>query len=137
MRYLIIVKANAVSEAGTLPDPGLLARRAAYHDGLAKAGVLLDANGLRPTADGFRIRYADGRPVEVLDGPFTGTKELFAGYTLIEVRSRDEALEWARRHPAPFDASMPSEIEVRRVFELEDVPPGPAISAFRAIPPRA
>ena len=133
MRYMIIVKGNAVSESGEMPDEGLMAGMAAYHEALAKAGVLLDANGLRPTADGWRIRYSGGRGT-VVDGPFTETKELIAGFTMIQVRSRDEAMEWARRFPAPFGDAMDCEIEVRRLYELDDFTPNAAVEQFRAIP---
>lgn len=120
MRFMIMVKATPDSEAGTAPDERLAEAMAAYHAELAKAGVLLDAAGLHPSTDGWRIRHADGQRT-VVDGPFTETKELVAGYTLIQVRSRDEALEWTRRFPAPFDQRTPCEIEVRQLYELEEV----------------
>jgi hypothetical protein len=133
MRYMIIVKGNATSESGALPDPGLMAEMAAYHEDLERAGVLLDANGLRPTSEGWKVRYRGGRAT-VVDGPFTETKELFAGYTVIQVRSREEAMAWARRFPAPFGAHADGEIEVRRMVELEDFEPSPAVEAFREMP---
>ncbi|HEX2012434.1 MAG TPA: YciI family protein [Roseateles sp.] len=122
MRFMIIVRANARSEAGVLPAAGdpLMAEMAAFHEELAKAGVLLDANGLRPSREGWRIRYQDNKR-SVIDGPFAETKELIAGYTLIEVRSREEAMEWARRFPAPFGRQGDGgEIELRPLYELED-----------------
>ena len=131
MRYMIIVRATPDSEAGVMPTEGLLAAMAAYHQELAKAGVLLDANGLQPSAKGWRIRHADGRR-QVVDGPFAETKELIAGYTLIQVRSREEAMEWTRRFPAPFDG-IPCEIEVRQLFELDDFAPGESIERFREL----
>ena len=119
MRVMIIVKANADSEAGKLPGESLFAAMAAYHEELARAGVLLDANGLKPSAHGWRIRYHDGTRT-VVDGPFAETKELVAGYTLIQVRSREEAMEWAKRFPAPMGEGVDAEIEVRPLYELED-----------------
>jgi hypothetical protein len=90
-----------------------------YHHQLAKAGVLLDGAGLQPSSRGWRIRYQDGKRT-VIDGPFAEAKELIAGYTLIQVRSREEALEWTRRFPAPFEGPQACEIEVRPLYELED-----------------
>lgn len=133
MRYMIIVKSTAASEAGEMPGPGLMAAMADYHGQLARAGVLLDAAGLQPSAQGWRIRHEAGQR-RVLDGPFAEVKELVAGYTLIQVRSREEALEWTRRFPAPFEG-MPCEIEVRRLFELEDFAPGEAVERFRELAP--
>jgi hypothetical protein len=130
MRFMIMVKANAVSEAGTLADESLFEAMADYHEELVKAGVLLDASGLQPTAKGWRIRYSGGKGT-VVDGPFTESKELIAGYTLIQVRSREEALEWSRRFPAPFGAAMDCEIEVRQLYELEDLGPSAAVERFR------
>ncbi|ALK34435.1 YciI family protein [Burkholderia plantarii] len=123
MRFMIQVRATLASEAGGRPDDELLAAMGAYHEELAQAGVLLDAAGLRPTSDGWRVEHAGGRR-RVIDGPFAETKELIAGYTLIEVRSREEALEWTRRFPAPFGALADGTIEVRRLYEAEDFEPG-------------
>jgi hypothetical protein len=127
---MIMVKANADSEAGTMPEEALIAAMAAYHEELAKAGVLLDASGLQPSSKGWRIRYSGGRRT-VSDGPFAETRELLASYTLIQVRSREEAKEWARRFPAPFGDRVDSEIEVRQLYGLDDFKPGPATSRFR------
>jgi hypothetical protein len=121
MRFMIIVKATADTEAGIMPGAPLFAAMAEYHQELARAGVLLDANGLRPTADGWRIRYREGRRSHT-DGPFTETKELIAGYTLIGVRSREEAMEWSRRFPAPHGELADAEIEVRQLYEAHDLP---------------
>lgn len=122
MRYLILVRATAASEAGTPPSAALLAAMGAYHQELATAGVLLDANGLRPSREGWRITHgADGHR-RVIDGPFAETKELIAGYTLIQVRSADEARAWADRFPAPFE-QLDCELEVRRLYEPEDFTP--------------
>lgn len=130
MRFMIIVKASADSEAGVMPEEKLMAAMAEYHDQLAKAGVLLDGNGLQPTSKGWRIRYEAGRRT-VIDGPFAESKELVAGYTIIQVRSRDEALEWTRRFPAPHGEDVDAEIEVRQLFELEDFAQGEAVQQFR------
>ena len=127
MRFMILVKASNESEAGVMPSEQLLNTMAEYHEQLAQAGVLLDANGLQPTSKGWRIRYS-GATRTVLDGPFTETKELLAGYTVIQVKSRDEALEWARRYPNPYPGD--GEIEVRQIFELEDFGPSNAIDRF-------
>ena len=133
MRFMIMVKATADSEAGVMPaDDGLMAAMAAYHEELAQAGVLLDANGLKPSACGWRIRYRGGQR-SVVDGPFAETKELIAGYTLIQVRSREEAMEWARRFPAPFGEQADGEIEVRQLYELDDFEQGDSVERFREI----
>ena len=100
MRFMIVVKANKESEAGVKPPEELFAEMADYHEQLAKAGVLLDASGLQPSSKGWRIRYSGGKRA-VIDGPFTEAKELIAGYTIIQVKSREEALEWSRRFPNP------------------------------------
>jgi len=130
MRFMILVKATPQSEAGAMPEQELFTAMADYHEQLAKAGVLLDASGLQPSAKGWRIRYSEGQRATVIDGPFAETKELVAGYTLIQVRSRDEALEWTRRFPAPF-LQGECEIEVRQVYELEDFEHNEAIDRFR------
>jgi hypothetical protein len=132
MRFMIIVKATATSEAGEMPEASLIGAMSAYHEELAKAGVLLDANGLQPTSKGWRVRHSGGKRT-IIDGPFAETKELIAGYTLIQVRSREEAMEWARRFPAPFGENADGEIEVRQLFELDDFEPGPEIERFRKI----
>lgn len=119
MRFMIIVKATPESEQGCMPSAALMAEMARYHEELARAGVLLDGSGLKPTSQGWRVRYsASGR--SVTDGPFTETKELLAGYTLIQVRTREEALEWTRRFPNPRGNGLEAEIEVRQLFEMED-----------------
>ena len=128
MRFMIIVKASRDSEKGVMPEEDMLSAMADYHQELAKAGVLLDANGLHPTSRGFRIRYEGGKR-SVIDGPFAETKELIAGYTLIQVKSRAEAVEWARRFPNPHNEDC--EIEIRQLFELEDFIQGEAIERFR------
>jgi hypothetical protein len=131
MRFMIIVKGNKDSEAGVRPDEKIFAEMADYHEQLAKAGVLLDASGLQPTSKGFRVKYSGGRR-KVIDGPFTESKELIAGYTLIQVKSREEALEWAKRFPAPFGAQE-AEIELRQLYELDDFGPSEALDRFREL----
>lgn len=132
MRFLIMVRANAVSESGAMPEEALMAAMASYHEELSRAGVLLDANGLKPSREGFRVRYRGGQPT-IVDGPFAETKELIAGYTLIQARSREEAMEWARRFPAPFGSGMDGEIEVRPLYELDDFTPNSAVERFRQL----
>ena len=128
MRFMIIVKATEESEAGVMPEEELFEAMADYHEELQKAGVLLDASGLQPSSKGWRIKYSGGKRT-VIDGPFAETKELVAGYTIIQVKSKEEAMEWARRFPNP--ALKDGEIEVRQMFELEDFGPSDAIERFR------
>src|SRR5262245_34500662 len=132
MRFMILVRANQRSESGELPEDRLIAAMADYHEQLAKAGVLLDANGLQPSRKGWRVRYSAGKRT-VVDGPFTETKELVAGYTLIQVKSRQAALAWTRRDPAPFGEGQEGEIEVRQLFELDDFAPSEAVDRFKAM----
>lgn len=132
MRFMIMVKANKDSEAGVMPQEKLIAAMAKYHEELAKAGVLLDASGLQTSSKGWRIKYAAGKRT-VVDGPFTESKELIAGYTMIQVKSREEALEWTKRFPSPFGEEAEGEIEVRQLFELEDFGPSEAADRFRKI----
>ena len=130
MRFMIIVKASRDSEAGVMPEESLLSAMAKYHEDLARAGVLLDANGLHPSSKGARIRYSSGKR-SVIDGPFAERKELIAGFTLIQVKSREAAIEWAKRMPAPQGEHNDCEIELRQLFELEDFGPSEAIERFR------
>lgn len=130
MRFMILVKATRDSEAGVMPSEELFHAMADYHEQLAKAGVLLDANGLHPTSKGWRIKYS-GDTRTVVDGPFAETKELIAGYTIIQVKSPEEALEWARRMPNPH--WQEGEIELRQLFELEDFGPSQAVERFRQL----
>ena len=132
MRFMIIVKATRDSEAGLMPEERLIATMATYHEELAKSGALLDASGLQPSAKGWRIRYAGDRRT-VIDGPFAESKELIAGYTLIQAKSREEALEWTRRFPNPAIDGKEGEIEVRPLFELEDFGPSEAADRFREL----
>jgi hypothetical protein len=132
MRFMIMVRATRAMEAGDQAPESLYAEMAAYHEQLAKAGVLLDAAGLQPSVNGWRIRYAGDQRTAV-DGPFAETKELIAGYTLIQTKTREEAFEWARRFPNPAPDRGAAEIEVRQLFELEDLAPSPALERFRAL----
>jgi hypothetical protein len=127
---MIIVKGNKDSEAGKMPEEALVAAMASYHEELVKAGALLDASGLQPTSKGVRIRFSRGRRT-VIDGPFTESKELIAGYTLIQVKSREEAMEWARRFPSPVAENEEGEIEIRQLYELEDFGDSKEIERFR------
>ena len=115
MRVMVIVKANKESEAGVLPDKDLLTKMGKYNEELVKAGVMLAGDGLHPSFKGKRVRFS-GATRTVIDGPFTETKELIAGYWLWQVRSMEEAVEWLKR--APFDRG--EEVEIRQVFEGED-----------------
>jgi hypothetical protein len=115
MRFMMLVKANEDSEAGVLPSKEILAAMGAYNEELVKAGVLLAAEGLHPSSKGARVRFSGGKRT-VTNGPFTETKELIAGFWLIQVKSKEEAIEWASR--VPFADG--EELEVRQVFEAED-----------------
>lgn len=131
MRFMIIVKATRDTEAGVMPeDDKLMATMATYHEELQKAGALLDASGLQPSAKGWRVKYS-GDKRTVVDGPFTEAKELIAGYTIIQAKSRQEAMEWSRRFPNPAVDGKEAEIEVRQLYELEDFAPGEAVDRFR------
>jgi hypothetical protein len=125
MRFMIIVRADADSAAGVMPTAARLAEMRAFHDELARAGVLLDRAGLRAGALGWRVAIDPSGERRVVDGPFAETKELIAGYTLIQVRSRDEAVEWSRRFPNPRPHGGACEIEVRQLFDAEDFAPKP------------
>jgi hypothetical protein len=133
MRFMIIVKSTPEFEAETTPqtpDEKLMAAMADFHEELAKAGVLLDASGLQPSRKGWRIQY-DGQKRTVIDGPFAEAKELIAGFTTIQVRSREEAMEWSRRYPNPVGENAPAVIEVRQLYELDDFTPSEQVERFR------
>jgi hypothetical protein len=132
MRFMIVVKATKESEAGVMPHEQMLTDMAKYHEELQKAGVLLDASGLQASAKGWRIKYS-GQKRTVVDGPFAEAKELIAGYTMIQVKSKDEAMEWARRFPNPALDGTEGEIEVRQLFELDDFGPSEALERFRKL----
>jgi hypothetical protein len=125
MRFMLIVKATKDSEAGVMPSQELLNAMMRYNEELVKAGVLVAAEGLHPSSGGIRISYpvSGGKP-KVMDGPFTEAKELIAGFTLIEVRSREEAIEWAMRMPDPHGFGE-GEIELRQVFEAPELTQDP------------
>ena len=118
MRFMVIVKADKNSEAGIMPDEKLLAEMGKYNEELAKAGVMLAGEGLHPSSKGKRVRFA-GSQRTVIDGPFSETKELIAGFWLIQAKSMAEAVEWVKRAPNPMPGTE-SEIEIRQVFEAED-----------------
>ena len=117
MRFLVMVKATADSEAGVLPSEQLLADMTRFNEELVNAGVLLAAEGLQPSSKGARVRF-QGNKRSVIDGPFAETKELIAGFWLIDVKSKEEAIEWVKRCPNPMEGE--SEIEIRQVFEADD-----------------
>jgi hypothetical protein len=117
MKFMILVKATRDSEAGIMPGTDLLTRMGAYNEELVKAGVLLAGEGLQPSSKGARVKFS-GDKRTVLDGPFTETKELIAGFWLFQVKSREEAIEWVKRCPNPMNGE--SEIEIRQVFEADD-----------------
>jgi hypothetical protein len=118
MRFMILVKADTTTEAGIMPTEELLAAMQKYMEEMGKAGVLLDGEGLHPSSKGVRISFSGGKPT-VIDGPFTETKELIAGYAMIQVKSKEEAIEWARRWPV-LDRDGEAQLEIRQVFEAED-----------------
>lgn len=134
MRYVIFVRSVPEFEAATSPDPDpeLMAEMAAYHEELARAGVLLDGTGLHPSRTGWRVVYGP-EGTRVVDGPFAEAKELIAGWTLIQVRSRDEALAWSRRFPNPVGRGRPAVVEVRQLIELDEFTPGPELDRMKAI----
>jgi hypothetical protein len=130
MRFMVIVKASKDSEAGKMPSEALLAAMAKFNEEMVKAGVMLDGNGLQPSSKGARIRF-NGDKRTVIDGPFAETKELIAGYWIIQVKSKQEAIEWMKRCPNPHEGE--SEIEIRQVFELEDFGESAAVEHHREL----
>jgi hypothetical protein len=132
MRFMMIVKASKDSEAGKMPNEELLSAMGKYNEELMKAGVLLDLAGLQPSSKGMRIKFSGGKR-RVIDGPFTETKELIAGYWIIQVKSREEAIEWAKRVPAPHGEGAEGEVELRQFFELEDFGPSEAVDRAREL----
>jgi hypothetical protein len=132
MRFMMIVKASRDSEAGVMPPDAMIAAMTRYNEELDKAGVLLDLAGLQPSSKGARIRYSGNRRT-VIDGPFAETKELIAGYWLIQVKSREEAIEWAKRAPNPHGEGAETEIELRPLFELDDFGDSPAVEEARKL----
>ena len=131
MWFMMIVKASKESEAGVMPTDEMIATMGKYNEELIKAEVLVDLSGLQPTSKGFRVKFSGGKRT-IVDGPFTESQELIAGYWVIDVKSREDALEWAKKVPAPQERGE-GEIEVRQFFELEDFAPSPAINEAREI----
>jgi hypothetical protein len=129
MRFMILVKANADSEAGVLPSTELLTEMGRYNEELVKAGVLLAGEGLHPSSRGARVRFS-GSERTVIDGPFAETKELLAGFWLIQVKSREEAIEWVKRIPNPMPGTE-TEVEIRQVFDAEDFAPSDPTGELR------
>jgi hypothetical protein len=132
MRFMMMVRANKETEAGVMPEEQLIAAMTKYNEEMAKAGVLLDLAGLQPSSKGARVKFSGNKPT-VIDGPFAETKELIAGYWLIKVNSKEEAIEWAKRCPSPHGDEAEGELELRQLFELEDFGPCPAIEDARRL----
>jgi hypothetical protein len=128
MRFMVLVKATKESEAGALPDEKILTAMGKYNEELVKAGVMLAGDGLQPSSKGARVRF-DGNRRSVLDGPFSETKELIAGYWIWQCKSKEEAIEWLKR--APFDDG--TEVEIRQVFELSDFGESEAVEHHRKL----
>jgi hypothetical protein len=127
MRFMLLVRASKDSEAGVMPEEKLLAAMAKYNEELIKAGVLLAGDGLQPSSKGARVRWSGDGKQMVTDGPFSETKELIAGYWIIQVKSKAEAIEWVKRCPAPMEGQT-GEIEIRQIFELSDFEPSEALA---------
>jgi hypothetical protein len=130
MRFMVMVKATKDSEAGKLPSEELLAAMAKFNEEMAKAGVMLDGNGLQPSSKGARVRFS-GDTRTVIHGPFAETKELVAGYWILQCKSLAEAVEWIRRCPNPHKED--GEIEIRQMFELEDFGASEAVEHHRRL----
>jgi len=134
MRFLMLVKATIESEAGVMPTEEELAAMGKYNEELVRAGVLLDAAGLQASAKGAKVKFSAGKP-SVIDGPFAEAKELIAGFWMIQVKSKEEAIEWAKRVPFGVDPKRGGEreIEVRQVFEMDDFGSSQAVEAMRKL----
>jgi len=132
MKFMMIVKASKDSEAGKMPSQELISAMTKYNEELMKAGALVDLAGLQPSSKGFRIKFSKGQRT-VVDGPFAETKELVAGFWIINVKSREEALEWAKRIPDPMGDGEEAAVEVRPFFELEDFEPGEGVERARKL----
>jgi hypothetical protein len=122
MRFMMMIKADKNTEAGVLPEEKLLAAMGNFNEQMVKAGVMLAGEGLQPSSKGARVKFSGGKRT-VIDGPFTETKELVAGFWMIQVKSKEEAIEWAKKCPDPLGEGMEAEIEIRQVFEAEDFGP--------------
>jgi len=120
MRFMMIVKANKDSEAGVMPSMDLVDAMGKFNEEMVEAGVLLAAEGLQASSKGARVKFSPGRKPTVIDGPFAETKELIAGFWMIQVKSKEEAIAWASRRPAPHGPGQESDIEIRKVFEASD-----------------
>src|SRR5215510_13709128 len=137
MRFMVMVKATKDSEAGKMPSEEMLSAMAKFNEQMVKAGVMLDANGLQPSSKGARLKFPGGKIGQaggsrtVIDGPFAETKELVAGYWIIQVKSKAEAIEWMKRCPNPHNEE--SEIEIRQIFELEDFGASDAVDHHRRL----
>ena len=132
MRFMVMVPASKESEAGVLPDEQIFTEMGKFNEEMVKAGVMLAAEGLHPTSKGARLKFSGGKTT-VIDGPFTESKELIAGYWLIQVKSREEAIEWAKRAPAPHGEGGEGEIEIRQLFELDDFGSSEAVDRARQL----
>src|SRR6185437_7258289 len=130
MRFIVFVKATKDSEAGLMPSEEMLGAMAKFNEEMVKAGVMLDGNGLQPSSKGARVHFSGGKRT-VIDGPFAETKELIAGYWVIQVASKAEAIEWMKRCPNPHNED--GYIEIRQVFELEDFGESPAVDHHRKL----
>jgi hypothetical protein len=133
MRFMMIVKANKDTEAGVMPEEKLIAAMTRYNEELTKAGVLINGAGLQPSSKGARIKFSPGGKRTAVEGPFTETSGMIAGYWLIQAKSKEEALEWAKRAPAPHGEDKEAEIELRQLFELDDFAPSEAIEDARKL----
>ena len=132
MKFMMIVKASKDSEAGKMPGEELLTAMGKYNEELMRAGVLVDLSGLQPSSKGARVRFSGGKPT-VVDGPFAETKELIAGYWIIQVKSKAEAIEWAKRIPAPHGPDQEGEIELRQFYEMEDFASSAAVERAKEL----
>jgi hypothetical protein len=132
VRFMMIVKASKDSEAGKLPSDEMIAAMGKYNEELMKAGILVELGGLQSSAKGARVRFSSGKTT-VIDGPFAETRELIAGYWVINVKSREEAIAWARRVPPPHGPDQECELELRQFFELEDFVPSEAVDHHKEL----
>ena len=133
MRFMMIVKANKDSEAGVLPDEAMLTKMGKFNEELVNAGVLVDATGLQASSKGARVKFARDGKVTVIDGPFAETKELIAGYWIINVKSLQEAIGWAKKSPNPHGDGAETAIEIRQFFEMEDFGESQAVEDARKL----
>ena len=133
MKFMILVKATKDSEAGKMPPDSLISEMVGFHEEMARAGILVDGSGLRASRHGWRIKYAKDGKRTFVDGPFAETKELVAGYTIINVSSREEAMAWTRRFPNPAIDGGAGEIEVRPYFELDEFGDSPAVERAKQL----